>query len=110
MYLSTYGRFPAPVAAAGAGPDLSATGNAGTIFSEVNNPLTPYFLNAYLQDPINTLATGLYYYYDTNESPTVNHRNYVLCFQLESQPGTWFYYYSTGVSGEGNVCPTLPAT
>lgn len=110
LYLSTYGSFPAPVASSGAGPDVSLVGTSGTIFSETDNPLVPHFLNAHLHDPINTPETGLYYYYDTNESPTVNHRNYVLCFQQEAKQGTWFYYYSTGVSGEGNVCPTLPAT
>ena len=63
-----------------------------------------------ITDTINSSTQGLYYYYDTNEAAAVNHRNYVFCFHQESEIKEWFYYYSTGISGEGDVCPTLPST
>lgn len=108
LYSDTYGAYPAPVANGGAGPDLSTTLVPGTIFSQTDNPLYPGYLSKPVIDPINSAATAIYYHYDTNESPTVNHRNYVFCFHEEGKRRDWFYFYSTGVSGTGDHCPALP--
>ncbi|MFZ6035722.1 MAG: type II secretion system protein [Patescibacteria group bacterium] len=110
LYADTYGSYPRPVTAGGAGPDLSTAGLNGTIFSQTDNPLSPAYMSRSVRDPINDATKGLYYYYDTNDSPTVNHRNYVICFHKESRDQQRFYYYSTAVQGYGPVCPTLPAT
>lgn len=110
LYLDTYHAYPSPVAAGGAGPDISTAAVDGMIFSDNNNPLFPTYISKNTTDPTNSIANGLYYYYDTNESPAVGHRNYVFCFHQESDPSVWVYYYSTGISGEGSVCPTLPTT
>lgn len=110
LYQETYQHYPIPIAASGTGPDLSTSGAVGSIFSASNNPLFPTFMSKAIMDPTNTIGNGLYYYYDTNESAQVGHRNYVFCFHQEANSGQWFYYYSTGVSGEANNCPTLPAT
>ncbi|MCH7492999.1 type II secretion system protein [Patescibacteria group bacterium] len=108
LYKDTYKGYPMPVTSGGDGPDISTQGGGGTIFSDSNNPVYPLFINKALQDPINIQARGLYYQYDTNETTAVNHRNYVICFQEEGEPKLWFFYYSTGVSGEGANCPSLP--
>lgn len=111
LYMDTYKHYPIPLVASGAGPEIStAVALPGSIFSEINNPLSPTFMSKMVVDPSNLAASGLYYFYDTNESPGVDHRNYVFCFHQEANSGQWFYYYSTGVSGEANNCPTLPAT
>lgn len=106
LYLDSAKHYPIPVNNGGAGPDFSTDVVDGSIFSENNNPLFPNFLSKNISDPRN-VPGAMYYYYDTNEN--LGHRNYVICFYQESLPqGRWFYYYSTGVSGEGNSCPTLP--
>lgn len=105
LYFDTAKHYPIPIKSGGDGPDYSTDGVDGTIFSASGNPVFPSFLSKQITDPRNT--PGAYYYYDTNQ--LLGHRNYVFCFYQESLPqGRWFYYYSTGVSGEGNTCPTLP--
>lgn len=109
LYYSDHEQYPIPInGTANSGPDLSITSSAGTIFSGSSNPLFPGYLSKPLVDPVNNLA--YYYYYDTNDSPGVDHRNYVLCFHQEAKESQWFYIYSSGVSGFGDHCPTLPST
>lgn len=110
LYNDDNNHYPVPVAINGAGPDLSMTADDGTIFSKNNNPLYPGYISRPLVDSINKQAAGFYYYYDTNENPGVDHRNYVFCFHKEGEGGKWFYFYSTGVYGQGDHCPTLPQT
>jgi len=110
LYFDDNGSYPYPVKAGGAGPDFSTELVDGTIFSQNGNPLYPGYLSRPFTDPVNQQGLGYYYYYDTNDDPAVNHRNYVLCFHEESDNSLWFYFYSTGVYGEGDHCPTLPAT
>ncbi len=106
LYYDMNKHYPIPAKNEGAGPDFSTDAVDGSIFSENNNPLYPNYISKRISDPLNTPG-GTYYYYDTNEN--IDHRNYVFCFYQESLPeGRWFYYYSTGVSGEGSSCPTLP--
>jgi len=106
LYYDENEHYPIPVAGitAGDGPDLSNTTDSGTIFSEVDNPLFPGYIGQVLIDPIN--SENYYYYYDTNESQLAGHRNYVICVSKE-WGDTHFYFYSTGVYGEGD-CPSLP--
>ncbi len=106
LYFDTVKHYPIPANNGGSGPDFSTDGIDGTVFSANGNPIFPNFLSKQILDPRNTPG-AFYYYYDTNEN--LGHRNYVFCFYQESLPqGRWFYYYSTGVSGEGNTCPHLP--
>jgi len=105
LYFDDAGHYPVPIASAGAGPDKSTTAD-GTIFSRNANPLFPGYISMPLRDPINSTSGGHYYYYDTNQN--INHANYVLCFHKEGSTHQWFYFYSTGVYGEGDQCPQLP--
>ncbi|MBU0597671.1 prepilin-type N-terminal cleavage/methylation domain-containing protein [Patescibacteria group bacterium] len=108
LYSDDHDQYPAPVTASGAGPDSSILASDGTIFSDNGNPLFPGYLSRTMSDPLNNQTSGYYYTYDTNEN--IGHRGYVLCFQEEGQTGIWFYFYSTGIYGKGDHCPTLPGT
>lgn len=110
LYDDDHGQYPIPVNFGGNGPDYSyeSATVAGSIFSPVNNPLFPGYLSSVPVDPVNSQSLGYWYYYDTNEQPSVHHRNYVLCFHKEGGNQQWFYFYSTGVAGDGDHCPTLP--
>lgn len=108
LYFDDAGHYPVPfmtVAEPGVGPDISTTRASGSIFSSSNNPLYPGYISGVLVDPVNKPEVGLYYQYDTLQP---EHRFYVLCFHKESKGGLkWFYFYSTGVFGEGS-CPSMP--
>ncbi|MFA5052311.1 MAG: type II secretion system protein [Patescibacteria group bacterium] len=106
LYFDDAGQYPAPIKSSGAGPDLSTDTASGTIFSSANNPLFPGYVSKVFQDPMNNNSIGQYYFYDTNQN--INHRAYVLCFHQEKKDALWFYFYSTGVYGEGDHCPTMP--
>ena len=108
LFFDDNGHYPIPVAGGGAGPDLSTGGIDDTIFSSVGNPLWPGYISRIFIDPSNSGGTGFYYYYDTNQSEIVNHRAYVFCFHKEGSTHKWFYFYSTGVYGEGDLCPIMP--
>ncbi len=108
LYYDDHQQFPMPVANGHDGPDTSVSTTTGTIFSDTDNPLYPRYLSAPFVDPNNNGATGHYYYYDTNQN--TGHNNYVLCFHKEGDDQRWFYFYSTGIYGEGDACPTLPGS
>lgn len=106
LYFLDHEQYPAPIREAGVGPDISSSVSDGSIFSPNSNPLYPGYISKVLQDSVNNTATLLYYSYDTNQN--IGHTNYVICFHREGTNALWFYYYSTGVYGEGINCPTLP--
>jgi hypothetical protein len=111
LYFDENEHYPAPVMTApnpGEGPDISTSVMNGTIFSKNNNPLYPGYISHVFVDPINQPGGDLYYQYDTNQNN--GHKQYVFCFHKESSSHHWFYFYSTGVYGEGNECPSLPTT
>ncbi|MFH1207289.1 MAG: type II secretion system protein [Patescibacteria group bacterium] len=108
LYFDDNDHYPIPVAGGGAGSDLSTDTGPNTIFSTLGNPLYPGYISRLLVDPVNSAAQAFYYFYDTNQSEQVNHRAYVICFHKEKQSSPWFYFYSTGVYGEGGHCPTMP--
>ncbi|MFA6098836.1 MAG: type II secretion system protein [Patescibacteria group bacterium] len=110
LYYADHEQYPVPATNGGAGPDDSDLAIDNSIFSDNNhnNPLYPGYISAPFKDPINN--SNYYYFYDTNENSAVNHRNYVICFHKEADTKMWFYFYSTGIYGEGDHCPTLPAT
>lgn len=105
LYFADHEAYPIPITSSGDGPDNSAMTDNGTIFAETDNPLFPGYLSRTLVDPVNRASGSLYYMYDTNQN--IGHRNYVLCIHQESEGGQWFFFYSTGVYGEGD-CPSLP--
>ena len=105
LYYDTSGSYPIPFTSSGAGPDNSTMVD-GTIFSQSGNALYPGYLTRTFSDPLNNVEAGYYYFYDSNEN--LDHRAYILCFHKEGSTQKWFYFYSTGVSGEGDNCPTLP--
>ena len=106
LYFEDYQSYPPPVAGSGAGPDISLTTDPGTIFSENSNPLVPAQMSKRLIDPDN--SPTFYYFYDTNQN--IGHRNYILCYLKESVNYNAHFFYSTGISGDADVCPGLPAS
>ena len=111
MYYDDNNYYPAPVMSAvnpGEGPDISTTLMNGTVFSQEGNPLFPGYISRVLKDPFNKPGSDLYYQYDTNQNNA--HKQYVFCFHKEGVGRKWFYFYSTGIYGEGNKCPSLPTT
>ncbi|MFC1687580.1 type II secretion system protein [Patescibacteria group bacterium] len=105
LYQEEYGAYPATVANAAAGPDLSTTGAAGTIFdaNDGGNPLVKEYMAGRFVDPIN--AMGLYYSYDTNALNTT----YRLCTILESPSasGQFLILESTGEVSIKATCDAI---
>ncbi|MFA5135072.1 MAG: type II secretion system protein [Patescibacteria group bacterium] len=106
LYFHDHEQYPTPASSSGGGPDIGSEPADGSIFSQNGNPLYPGYVSKVFTDPINSTQTALYYAYDTNEN--IRHANYVLCYHREGTDKLWFYYYSTGIYGEGVSCPTLP--
>ncbi|MFA6552998.1 MAG: prepilin-type N-terminal cleavage/methylation domain-containing protein [Patescibacteria group bacterium] len=106
LYFDDNGYYPSPIAGDGAGFDKSTDTVSGTVFSQLGNPLFPGYISRVFSDPMNSTSQAYYYYYDTNQND--GHRAYVFCYHKEASTHKWLYFYSTGVYGEGDICPILP--
>ena len=94
-----------PIGGDGLSPYLDVSADSPTgIFSDPNPLIAKEFMPGPLRDPVNSVASGFYYRYLTDQ----NGNKYTLYAKLESGDTVWWTQPSTGVAEGSNDEPVSP--